>query len=228
MSKNLRVLIVDDEIEIRRFLRASLNAHGNTVFEASTGQDAQRMALDYRPDLMILDLGLPDTDGVNVTRQVREWSKMPIIILSVRNQEKDKIEALDAGADDYLTKPFGVGELMARIRVVMRRVVTPKGEPIYQVRDLTIDLAHRQINMAGTEIALTPTEYDLLKALAQNAGKVMTHRQLIHIVWGTMYEDADRLLRVNIANIRKKIESNPSKPIYLMTELGVGYRLIAE
>lgn len=228
MSKNLRVLIVDDEIEIRRFLRASLNAHGNTVFEASTGQDAQRMALDYRPDLMILDLGLPDTDGVNVTRQVREWSKMPIIILSVRNQEKDKIEALDAGADDYLTKPFGVGELMARIRVVMRRVVTPKGEPIYQVRDLTIDLAHRQINMAGNEIALTPTEYDLLKALAQNAGKVMTHRQLIHIVWGTMYEDADRLLRVNIANIRKKIESNPSKPIYLMTELGVGYRLIAE
>jgi len=228
MSENLRVLIVDDEIEIRRFLRASLNAHGNTVFEASTGQDAQRMALDYRPDLMILDLGLPDTDGVNVTRQVREWSKMPIIILSVRNQEKDKIEALDAGADDYLTKPFGVGELMARIRVVMRRVVTPKGEPIYQVRDLTIDLAHRQINMAGTEIALTPTEYDLLKALAQNAGKVMTHRQLIHIVWGTMYEDADRLLRVNIANIRKKIESNPSKPIYLMTELGVGYRLIAE
>lgn len=228
MSENLRVLIVDDEIEIRRFLRASLNAHGNTVFEASTGQDAQRMALDYRPDLMILDLGLPDTDGVNVTRQVREWSKMPIIILSVRNQEKDKIEALDAGADDYLTKPFGVGELMARIRVVMRRVVTPKGEPIYQVRDLTIDLAHRQINMAGNEIALTPTEYDLLKALAQNAGKVMTHRQLIHIVWGTMYEDADRLLRVNIANIRKKIESNPSKPIYLMTELGVGYRLIAE
>ena len=228
MSENLRVLIVDDEIEIRRFLRASLNAHGNTVFEASSGQDAQRMALDHRPDLMILDLGLPDTDGVNVTRRVREWSRMPIIILSVRNQEKDKIEALDAGADDYLTKPFGVGELMARIRVVMRRIVTPEGEPTYQVRDLVIDLAHHRVTMFGKEIALTPTEYDLLKTLAQNAGRVMTHRQLIRTVWETMYEDADRLLRVNIANIRKKIEDNPSKPVYLITELGVGYRLIAE
>jgi two-component system KDP operon response regulator KdpE len=228
MAENLRVLIVDDEIEIRRFLRASLNAHGNTVFEASTGQEAQRMALDNRPDLMILDLGLPDTDGVNVTRSVREWSRMPIIILSVRNQEKDKIEALDAGADDYLTKPFGVGELMARIRVVMRRVVTPEGEPTYQVRNLAIDLARHRVSLSGKEIALTPTEYDLLKTLAQNAGKVMTHRQLINKVWGAMYEDADRLLRVNIANIRKKIEDNPSKPVYLITELGIGYRLIAE
>lgn len=228
MSENLRVLVVDDEVEIRRFLRASLNAHGNSVFEASNAKEALRMALDHRPDLMILDLGLPDMDGVNVTRQVREWSRIPIIILSVRNQEKDKIEALDAGADDYLTKPFGVGELMARIRVVMRRVVTPEGQPTYQVRDLIIDLAHHRVHVVGREVTLTPTEFDLLKTLAQNAGKVMTHRQLIHMVWGALYEDADRLLRVNIANIRKKIEDNPSKPVYLITELGVGYRLIAE
>ncbi len=222
------ILIVDDENEIRRFLRASLNAHGNMVFEANCGEDALRMVVDNRPDLMILDLGLPDLDGVAVTRQVREWSRMPIIILSVRNREKDKIEALDAGADDYLTKPFGVGELMARIRVVMRRVVTPEGKSTYQIRDLTIDLAYHRVNVAGREVALTPTEYDLLKTLCQNAGKVMTHRQLIQPVWGAMYEDADRLLRVNIANIRKKIENKPSNPVYLITELGVGYRLIDE
>ncbi|HML39867.1 MAG TPA: response regulator [Bellilinea sp.] len=228
MSENMRILIVDDEIEIRRFLRASLKAHGNTVFEASCGQDALRMAVDHRPDLMILDLGLPDLDGVQVTRQVREWSRMPVIVLSVRNQERDKIEALDAGADDYLTKPFGVGELLARMRVVMRRVVTREGDPIYRAGDLQVDLARRRVTLAQREIALTPTEFDLIKALAQYAGRVMTHRQLIQQVWGAGYEDADRLLRVNIANLRKKIEGNPSKPVYLITELGVGYRLLEE
>jgi two-component system KDP operon response regulator KdpE len=227
MTDNLRVLVVDDEIEIRRFLRASLNAHGNTVSEAACGQDALRMAMEQRPDLVILDLGLPDCDGVEVTRRIREWSRIPIIILSVRNQEQDKIEALDAGADDYLTKPFGVGELLARIRVVMRRVVTPEGNPLYRVGELEVDLARHLVTLAGKEIALTPTEFDLLKALAQNAGKVMTHRQLIHQVWGTNYEDEDRLLRVNIANLRKKIEVMPSKPTYIQTELGVGYRLKA-
>lgn len=225
MSEKLRILVVDDEIEIRRFLRASLGAHGNTIFEANCGQDALRMALDHRPDLIILDLGLPDVDGVEVTRRIRGWSRMPIIILSVRNQEQDKIEALDAGADDYLTKPFGVGELQARIRVVMRRVVTSAGDPVYRVRELEIDLARHQVTIAGKEIMLTPTEFELLKALAQNAGKVMTHRQLIHQVWGVQYEDEDRLLRVNIANLRKKIEANQSEPQYVQTELGVGYRL---
>ena len=228
MSENLRVLVVDDEIEIRRFLRASLTAHGNTVFEASTGQDALRMAVDNRPDLMILDLGLPDMDGVTVTRRIREWSRMPVIILSVRNQEQDKILALDAGADDYLTKPFGVGELLARLRVVMRRVVTLEGDPVYRAGDLEVDLAHRRVTIGHKDIALTPTEFDLMKALAQHAGRVLTHRQLIQQVWGTGYEDADRLLRVNIANLRKKIEANPSKPEYLITELGVGYRLSAK
>jgi two-component system, OmpR family, KDP operon response regulator KdpE len=225
MAENLRILVVDDEIEIRRFLRASLAAHGNTIFEASCGEDALRMALDSRPDLAILDLGLPDIDGVEITRRIREWSRMPIIILSVRNQEQDKIEALDAGADDYLTKPFGVGELLARIRVVMRRIVTPEGEPVYQVGDLSVDLAHHRVAIADKEIILTPTEFDLIKVLAQNAGKVLTHRHLIHQVWGTSYEDEDRLLRVNIANLRRKIEANPSKPAYILTELGVGYRL---
>jgi len=225
--EKLRVLIVDDEIEIRRFLRASLSAHGNTVFEANCGQDALKMAVDYRPDLIILDLGLPDMDGVAVTSQVREWSHMPIIILSVRNQEKDKIEALDAGADDYLTKPFGVGELMARIRVVMRRMVTPEGDPVHRVGELEVDIAKHRVLISGREVALTPTEFDLLKILTQNAGRVMTHRQLIHQVWGSTYEDEDRLLRVNIANLRKKIESDPSCPKYLITELGVGYRLQA-
>ena len=225
MVEKLRILVVDDEIEIRRFLRASLSAHGNTIFESCCGQDALRMALDNRPDLTILDLGLPDIDGVEVTRRIREWSLMPIIILSVRNQEQDKIEALDAGADDYLTKPFGMGELLARIRVVMRRVVTPEGEPVYRVGELQIDLARHLVTLAGKEILLTPTEFDLLKTLAQNAGKVMTHRQLTHRVWGTTYADEDRLLRVNIANLRKKIEKMPSQPMYIQTELGVGYRL---
>ncbi|GAP22702.1 response regulator [Leptolinea tardivitalis] len=225
MTDSLRILIVDDEIEIRRFLRATLSAHGNTIFEANCGQDAIEMVVNRRPDLLILDLGLPDLDGVEVTRRLREWSQIPIIILSVRNQEQDKVQALDAGADDYLTKPFGVGELMARIRVVMRRVVTPEGTSTYSVGGLQIDLARHRVNLAGQDITLTPTEFDLLKTLAQNSGKVMTHRQLITQVWGTAYEDEDRLLRVNIANLRRKLESNPSKPEYILTELGVGYRL---
>ncbi|MHC1781398.1 MAG: response regulator [Anaerolineaceae bacterium] len=225
MTDQLRIIVIDDEIEIRRFLRASLSAHGNTIFEGSCGQEALKLVVDQRPDLLILDLGLPDMDGVEVTRRIREWSRLPIIILSVRNQEQDKIEALDAGADDYLTKPFGVGELLARIRVVMRRIVTPEGESIYRVGDLEIDLARHRVTLAGRDVDLTPTEFDLLKNLAQNAGKVMTHRQLIHKVWGLLYEDEDRLLRVNIANLRKKIEPTPSRPIYLQTELGVGYRL---
>lgn len=225
MSGALRILIVDDEIEIRRFLRASLSAHGNTVFEAASGADALQMVMDNRPDLLVLDLGLPDMDGAEVTRRLREWSQIPIIILSVRDQEQDKIFALDSGADDYLTKPFGIGELLARIRVVMRRVVTPEGVSSFTVGDLNIDLARHRVQVGGNDVTLTPTEYDLLKTMAQNAGRVLTHRHLIHQVWGSAYEDEDRLLRVNIANLRRKIEKDPSKPEYIMTELGVGYRL---
>lgn len=227
-SKGLRVLVVDDEPEIRRFLRAALSGQQNTVFEATTGDQALRNAIGNRPDLIILDLGLPDMDGIEVTRRLREWSRVPIIILSVRDKEQDKIQALDAGADDYLTKPFGVGELQARMRVVLRRVVTPEGEPVYRVGELEVDLGHRRVSLAGKDIPLTPTEFDLLKSLAKNAGRVLTHRQLIHEVWGAIYEDEHRLLRVNISNLRRKIEPNPSRPVYLLTELGVGYRLKTE
>jgi two-component system KDP operon response regulator KdpE len=221
---NLRVLIVDDEPEIRRFLRASLKTHKYEVFEAETGISSLTAIIDHRPDLMILDIGLPDINGVEVTRRVRVWSQMPIIILSVRDRESDKIEALDAGADDYLTKPFGVGELLARIRVVMRRTAIPGHDPIYKVGDLSVDLARHQVILAGNEIFLTPTEFNILHVLIQNAGKVVTHRQLLHKVWGTYYEDESRLLRVNIRNLRRKLEPSPNQPYYILTELGIGYR----
>jgi two-component system, OmpR family, KDP operon response regulator KdpE len=225
VDKSLRILVVDDEPEIRRFLRASLRAHQNEVFEADTGAKALQANADYLPDLIILDLGLPDIDGVEVARRVRKQSQVPIIILSVRGRESDKIEALDAGADDYLTKPFGIGELMARIRVVTRRTMQPVQGSIYRVEDLCVDLPRHQVTFAGKEILLTPTEFDLMGVLIQNAGKVVTHRQLIHKVWGTPYGDESRLLRVNISNLRRKIEPNPNQPHYILTELGVGYRL---
>jgi two-component system, OmpR family, KDP operon response regulator KdpE len=225
VDRSLRILVVDDEPEIRRFLRASLKVHQNEVFEADTGIKALETMRKYIPDLIILDLGLPDIDGVEVTRRVRGESQVPIIILSVRGRESDKIEALDAGADDYLTKPFGIGELLARIRVVTRRAMQPIQGPLYKVEDLCLDLSGHQVTFAGKDVPLTPTEFDLLRVLIQNAGKVVTHRQLIHKVWGTPYGDESRLLRVNISNLRRKIEPNPNQPYYILTELGVGYRL---
>jgi two-component system, OmpR family, KDP operon response regulator KdpE len=220
-----RILIVDDEPEIRRFLRASLKVNQYDVLEAHNGSEAIAAVIAHHPDLMILDLGLPDMDGVEVCREIRGWSQIPIIILSVRDREKDKIDALDAGADDYLTKPFGVGELLARIRVVMRRVTTVENGPIYRVGDLFVDLSRHTVTLKDAEIQLTPTEFDLLKVLVMEAGKVITHRQLIHKVWGSAYEDEARLLRVNISNLRRKIEPDLNKPKYIITELGVGYRL---
>jgi two-component system KDP operon response regulator KdpE len=224
----LRILVVDDERAIRRYLRAALNAQGNIISEAANGEEALRAAALDRPDLIILDLGLPDLDGIEVTRRIREWSQIPIIILSVREQERDKIAALDAGADDYLTKPFGTGELMARIRAAIRRTRHPENEPVIEVGDLKVDLAHRRVMYGSGEIALTPTEYDLLRLLAQNVGKVLTHRQLIKQVWGTAYGDDLHLLRVNISNLRRKIEPDPTRPHHILTEAGVGYRLRLE
>jgi two-component system, OmpR family, KDP operon response regulator KdpE len=221
----VRVLIVDDEPEIRRFLRASLKAYQYGVSEADCGLQALAAFNEIRPDLVILDLGLPDLDGVEITRRIRALGETPVIILSVRDREGEKIEALDAGADDYLTKPFGVGELLARIRVVLRRAAAGMQDGPYQVKDLVLDLTQHQATLAGREVMLTPTEFDLLRVLIQNAGKVMTHRQLIHQVWGTAYEDESRLLRVNISNLRHKIEPDPDRPSYIVTELGVGYRL---
>jgi len=225
MSDSLRVLVVDDERAIRRFLHASLTAHGYTVFEASTGQEALSAVVGVRPDLIILDLGLPDMDGREVTRKLREWAQTPIIVLSVREEEGTKVAALDAGADDYLTKPFGIGELLARIRVAVRHADQPAGEPLFEVGDLRVDRARRMVTMAGNPIVLTPTEYDLLRVLVQHAGKVLTHRQLLHRVWGDGYELETHLLQVNVSNLRRKIEVDPSRPRYLLTEVGVGYRL---
>lgn len=227
-ESNLRVLVVDDEPAIRRFLRASLTAHGNQVYEAATGQEALAAVVANRPDLIILDLGLPDMEGIQVTQRLREWTHIPIIILSVREHETDKIAALDAGADDYLTKPFGMGELLARIRAAMRHVPQPAADSLFSTGELKIDFGRRVVAVAGEEIQLTPTEYDLLRVLVQNAGKVLTHHQLLREVWGAASDQDMHMLRVNISNLRHKIETNPTRPQYIVTEPGVGYRLRAD
>jgi two-component system KDP operon response regulator KdpE len=220
-----RVLVVDDENAIRRYLRTALTAQGFAVYEAASGQEALNAVVADRPDIIILDLGLPDVDGIEVTRRLREWSQIPIIILSVREAEQDKIAALDAGADDYLTKPFGTGELMARMRVVIRRLAGKSDEPILQVEDLKMDISRRLVTVNENQISLTPTEYEILRLLMQIAGKVLTHRQLLRQVWGTAYESDLHILRVNISNLRRKIEPDPARPHYLLTEPGVGYRI---
>jgi two-component system KDP operon response regulator KdpE len=228
MSENpLRILVVDDERPIRSFLSASLSGQYK-VFQAANGEDAIQAVINERPDLIILDLGLPDIDGVEVTRRLREWSAIPIIIVSVREQETEKIAALDAGADDYLTKPFGAGELMARIRVALRRAATAgiaEAEAVFTSDELTVDLTRRIVSIDGQETYLTPTEYDILRALIQHAGKVLTHRQLLRAVWGNAYESETHMLRVNVSNLRRKIEKDPAKPRHIITEPGVGYRL---
>jgi two-component system KDP operon response regulator KdpE len=228
METGQRVLVVDDETSIRRYLRAALTAQGLTVYEAANGKETLNAVIANRPDIIILDLGLPDIDGIEVTRQLREWSQTPIIILSVREAEQDKIAALDAGADDYLSKPFSTGELMARMRVVMRRQVSKTDEPLLQVDELQMDLSRRMVTVRGDEISLTPTEYDILRLLMQNAGKVITHHHLLRQVWGTAYESEMHILRVNISNLRRKIEHDPARPIYIHTEPGVGYRMQAD
>lgn len=220
-----RILVVDDESPIRRYLRAALSAQGFSIYEAANGEEALNAVIADRPDIIILDLGLPDIDGIEVTRRLREWSQTPIIILSVREAEQDKIAALDAGADDYLTKPFGTGELMARMRVVMRRQSNKPEEPILQVDELRMDLSRRLVSIREEEISLTPTEYDILRLLMHNAGKVITHHHLLRQVWGNAYESEMHILRVNISNLRRKIELDPSRPHYILTEPGVGYRL---
>ncbi len=224
----LRVLIVDDDQAIRRFLRTSLGAHNYVVFEAATGQEALEAVIANKPDVLILDLGLPDLDGIEVTRKLREWSRLPIIILSVREHEDDKIAALDAGADDYLTKPFGVGELLARLRVALRHAGAPaEEEAVFAQGDLLVDLARRIVKARGREVQLTPTEYSLLRVLITHAGKVLTHHQLLREVWGPGYEDESHLLRVNISNLRGKLEAEPARPQHILTEPGVGYRFRA-
>ena len=226
MSENkLTVLIVDDEQSIRRFLRVSLESQKYAIFEASTGQDALAKVVSEKPDIVVLDLGLPDMDGVDITRLIRQWTQIPIIILSVRNSEKDKIAALDAGADDYLSKPFSVGELLARLRVASRRLSQPGNEPVFILDNLKVDLSKRSVTIEHRNIQLTPTEYDILKVLVVHAGRVLTHQHLLREVWGAEYADELHMLHVNISNLRRKIEPDPSRPRFIVTEPGVGYRL---
>jgi two-component system, OmpR family, KDP operon response regulator KdpE len=224
----VRILLVDDETAILRFLKTVLDSEEFCVYKAENGRLAIAAAAAVRPDLILLDLGLPDMDGIEVIKRIREWSKVPIIVLSVREREDDKITALDAGADDYLTKPFGVGELLARIRVALRRALQTVPAPVYKIDDLEVDLIHRRVLVAGVETQLTPTEYDLLRLLVTNAGKVLTHRQILRQIWGAGYVEQPHVLRVNISNLRRKIEKDSSRPRYIVTEVGVGYRLKAD
>lgn len=232
MSKNdhLRALIVDDERTIRRFVKAALVSQGYSVHEASHGSEALEEAVSFHPDVIILDLGLPDMDGLEVTREIRKRAKTPIIILSVKDQETDKIQALDAGADDYLTKPFSAGELLARLRAVMRRLVPQTGATVLKAGDLSVDIAQHQIESKGKPLQLSPTEYEVLKVLIMNSGKVVTQKQLLAEVWNKTeeLEGASHLLRVTISNLRNKIEPDPDQPTYVLTEPGVGYRLYSE
>jgi len=220
------VLLIEDEIPMRRFLRAALDAHEYQLIEAGTARDGLAQAASRNPDLILLDLGLPDGDGIEVTRRLREWTRRPIIVLSARGQDADKIAALDAGADDYLTKPFSVGELLARMRVALRHAALGAvEEPVFEAGELRIDRAHRVVTVRGEEIHLTPTEYRLLLVLAGHAGKVLTHRHLLKEVWGVGRTGQAHYLRVYMAQLRGKIEQDPARPVYLKTEPGVGYRL---
>lgn len=228
IERNPLILVIEDEPQIRRFLRATLGANGYELVEAPTAAEGLRAAANRPPDLVILDLGLPDLDGLEVTRRLREWSAVPIIILSARGQELDKIAALDAGADDYLVKPFGVGELLARLRVALRHTAQTgagTGETTFTVDDLRVDLARRQVWLNAQEVHLTPNEYKLLALLVRHAGKVVTHKQLLKEVWGPAYETETHYLRVYMAQLRHKLEADPARPHYLATEPGVGYRL---
>jgi two-component system, OmpR family, KDP operon response regulator KdpE len=221
----LKILVVDDERPIRRFLNASLGGLYK-VLEAENGGDAIQVAAFSHPDLIILDLGLPDMDGTEVTRQLREWTDVPIIVISVRDSERDKVLVLDAGADNYLTKPFGISELLARIRVALRRSSKSEAESVvFQNGDLLVDLLKREVRVGDQPVMLTPTEYSILRTMIRYAGRVLTRQQLIREVWGENYEPDFHLLRVNISNLRRKIESDPLRPRHILTEPGVGYRL---
>jgi two-component system KDP operon response regulator KdpE len=220
------ILVVEDDSQMRRFLRVSITNNGYRLVEAETARDGLAQAAARAPDLVLLDLGLPDEDGHSVVQRLREWAEMPIIVISARGQEEDKIKALDGGADDYLTKPFGVGELLARIRVALKHAAnTGAGSSQFTVGDLKVDFARRQVFVGEKEVHLTPIEYKLLALLIKHGGRVVTHRQLLREVWGPGSTDNTQYLRVYMGQLRQKLERNPSRPAYLLTEPGVGYRL---
>jgi two-component system KDP operon response regulator KdpE len=225
------ILLIEDEPQMRRFLRTALGAQDYRLVEATTAREGLAQAASRNPDVILLDLGLPDRDGLEVTRELRGWSATPIIVLSARGREQDKVAALDLGADDYLTKPFGVEELLARIRVALRHAALPPGagpEPVFEAAGVRVDLVKREVRRDGREVHLTPTEYKLLALLIRHAGKVLTHRQMLKEVWGTSYADQSHYVRVYLAQLRQKLESDPARPRLLVTEPGVGYRLRAE
>jgi len=223
------VLIVEDEPQMRRFLRASLTARGFRLLEAATASQGILLATSHQPDLVLLDLGLPDMDGIDLTKRIREWSRTPILVISARGREDDKVQALDAGADDYLTKPFGLNELLARIRVALRHArQSARGEepPILEFGAVRIDRSRRVVSRDGAEVHLTPTEYRLLLLLAENAGRVLTHRFILREIWGGASAGQTHYVRVHMAELRKKIEADPARPRLIVTEPGVGYRLL--
>jgi two-component system KDP operon response regulator KdpE len=225
---NELLLLIEDEPQMRRFLRVTLQNHGYRLIEAPSGKEGLMQATTRNPDVVLLDLGLPDMDGLEVTKRFREWTDVPIIVISAREQEEDKIKALDAGADDYLTTPFGAGELLARIRVALRHKAlqqTGQKEPVFVLDDLRVDLAAKQVFLKDEEIHLTPIEYRILAVLIKNAGKVITHTQLLKEVWGPVYTDQTQYLRVYMAQLRRKLETDPARPKFLINEPGVGYRL---
>jgi len=225
------VVLIEDEPQIRRFLRATLTGQGYRLFEATTGADGLVEVGSRQPDVVIVDLGLPDIDGIDVIRRLREWTAVPIIVLSARGQERDKVTALDVGADDYVSKPFGADELLARIRVALRHTAGASHEgddATFQVGELRMDLLHRQVFVGDREVRLTPIEYKLLAALVRHAGKVVTHAQLLRDVWGPTHTDQAHYVRVYLAHLRHKLETEPARPRYLLTEPGVGYRLATE
>jgi two-component system KDP operon response regulator KdpE len=222
------VLIVEDDPQLRRFLRTALGAQDFRIVEAETVREALIAATTHNPELVLLDIGLPDGDGIDLARRIREWSRVPIIVISARGKEDDKVAALDAGADDYLTKPFGVNELLARIRVALRHAAmsaSAADAPVLEVGSLRMDLARRDVKISGAEVHLTPLEYRLLALLAQNAGKVLTHRQILKEVWGPGAVNETHYLRVFMAQLRRKVEPDPARPRLLLTEPGVGYRM---
>lgn len=225
MSDGPQVLVVDDELQIRRFLRVSLEAHGYAVHESATGHDAITMTAQVRPDIVILDLGLPDMDGIEVLHRLREWTTTPVIVLTVRDSDADKVSALDTGADDYLTKPFSTAELMARMRTALRHAQPADVDQVFTCGRLTVDLTRRIVTVGGEQVKLTPTEYALLRLMIRHAGRVLTHQQILREVWGPEYVQETHYLRVYFAQLRQKIEENPAMPEILITEPGVGYRL---
>ncbi|HTL18761.1 MAG TPA: response regulator [Patescibacteria group bacterium] len=221
------VLIIDDELQIRRLLRAGLEGAGYRVLEASTGQEGITQAAQHPPDVILLDLGLPDMDGVTVLKRLREWSRVPVVVLSVRDREDDKVAALDQGADDYVTKPFSTAELLARVRVAQRHRLPSEDGPVFRSGELEVDLPARVVKRSGKEVKLTATEYSLLRLFVQHAGKVLTHRHILKEVWGPGYGEQTHYLRVYIAHLREKLENDPARPRLITTEAGVGYRLVA-